>query len=198
MKKTVCIAAAITGTLLLSACSMYAPVNLRTVPAAATQPPAPKLERVTATGSLVQPAAEGSSVSPQVPVCSVSSSCQAFDAVQYPLDCVKKIPYTNVLVPPGTQFEVVDTSGDFTCVDTGTVVNGKEVLTCYGRQLYSFELSLTNPACSANDSLDTTTDRCQSGYGFDASQNCCARLPSGADGSVTVRVNLGGCPVPTP
>ncbi len=197
MNKTVCIAAAMSATLLLSACSMYAPVNLLAVPSDVAQPSGQTLERASAANAATESTGIGEAPR-QAPLCSISLSCQALDAVQYPLDCVKKVPYTNVLVPIGTQFEVVDPSGDFKCADTGTVVNGKEVLTCYGRQLYSFELSLTNPSCNGGNSLDTATGQCQDGYGYDTAKKCCSPLPSGPDGSIAVRVNLGACPVPNP
>jgi hypothetical protein len=189
-------AGALTLLLLASACSMYAPVldTLSTIP---TRAAGPTLERISALGSALQPSATGSSSPQAVPFCDVSSSCQAFDAEQIPLDCVKKVPYTNVLVPIGTRFEVVDKSGNFTCVDTGMVVNGKEVVSCHGRQLYSFELELTNAACT-DANISVGSGQCQDGYGYDAAQQCCAAIPAGADGSITVRVNLGACPVPNP
>ncbi len=198
MNKTVCTLAAISMALILSgsACSLYAPV-LDTISTVPTLTAGPTLERVSASAPGTQPTTAGSGISQRAPLCDVSSSCQAFDAMQIPVDCVKKVPYTNVLVPIGTKFEVVDKSGDFTCVDTGMVVNGKEVVTCHGRQLYSFELSLTNAACSEN-TLSTGSGRCPDGYGYDAGQQCCAAMPAGADGSITVRVNLGACPVPNP
>src|SRR5512138_3151242 len=46
-------------------------------------------------------------VSAQVPICRATASCAALNAEQIMLDCVKKVPYTNVLVPKGTTFEVV-------------------------------------------------------------------------------------------
>ena len=138
-----------------------------------------------------------SNVVSEAPVCQASNSCEALDAVQIPLDCVKKVPYTNVLVPPDTTFEVVDSSGAFICNDTGVVVNGKKVVTCHGKQLSSFELTLTNPACG-DTMLSTGTGQCQQGYGFDAAQKCCLPLSGAADGSTTVSVWLGACPVPSP
>jgi hypothetical protein len=198
MNTTVRILAAGALTLLLSAsaCSMYAPVldTLSTIP---TRAAGPTLERVSAAGSTLQSTASEGGIQQAVPVCDVSSSCQAFDAEQIPLDCVKKVPYTNVLVPIGTKFEVVDKSGDFTCVDTGLVVNGKEVVSCHGRQLYSFELELTNASCT-DSNLSVGSGQCQDGYGYDAAQQCCAAIPAGANGSITVRVSLGACPVPNP
>ncbi len=133
----------------------------------------------------------------QAPICQASETCAALDAVQIPLSCVKKVPYTNVLVPVGTSFEVLDQSGDFMCLDTGVVVNDKEVLTCHGKELYSFQLRLTNASCT-DASLATGTGQCDDGYGYDAGQKCCAPVTSTSAGSTTVTVNLGACPLPNP
>jgi hypothetical protein len=130
------------------------------------------------------------------PVCETANACAAVSPEQHEIGCVQKIPYTNVLVPPNTQFEVMDKSGDFDCRDSGTTVDGKMVLTCYGKQLYSFDLKLTGAACGA--SLSANSDQCQQGYGYDSAQQCCAPLQAGETGSSTVQVNLGACPLPRP
>jgi hypothetical protein len=129
------------------------------------------------------------------PVCQDTVSCQAPAVEQHEIACVKKVPYTNVSVPPGTTYEVLDKSGGFSCVDSGMVVNGKEVLTCHGTELLSFDLKLTNSSCSGA-SLATGTGQCQQGYGYDAAQNCCAPVTGDSGGSTTVRVDLGACPLP--
>lgn len=136
----------------------------------------------------------GQNVSAQAPICQATSSCAALNAEQIPLDCVKKIPYTNVLVPKGTTFQVVDDSGEFTCIDSGVVFNEKQVLTCHGKELYSFQLKLTNASCGAT--LESGAGRCQDGYGYDAVNKCCAQASADAEGSATVTINLGACPVP--
>ena len=131
----------------------------------------------------------------QAPICQSGSTCQAPTAKQYSLDCVNKIPYTNVLVEPGTAFEVLDKSGAFSCSQSGYVAEGKSVVTCTGTQLYTFDLKLTNTACSGS-ALQTGTGQCQQGYGYDSAQQCCSPI-SGDDASSTViQVNLGGCPLP--
>jgi len=129
------------------------------------------------------------------PICQGATACQAPTAEQYEIDCVNKIPYTNVLVESGTTFEVLDKSGDFKCSDSGNVVDGKTVLTCFGRQLYRFDLKLTNTSCGGA-ALQAGTGQCEQGYGYDAAQQCCA--PTGGDGgnSTTIQVDLGGCPLP--
>ena len=101
------------------------------------------------------------------PVCQSGTACQVPTARQNQIDCVNKMPYTNVLVEPGTSFEVLDKSGDFTCNDSGAVVDGKTVITCFGKELYRFDLKLTNTACGGAN-LQTGTGQCQDGYGFDA------------------------------
>ena len=129
------------------------------------------------------------------PVCQSSAVCQAASADQYEIGCVDKVPYTNVLVSSNTQYEVVDKTGAFKCSDSGMVVNGKTVLTCYGKELYTFDLKLSGADCGGA-ALATGTDQCQEGYGYDAAQKCCAPLSGDTSGSSTVEVSLGSCPLP--
>jgi hypothetical protein len=57
--------------------------------------------------------------------------------------CVEKIPYQNISVDSGTTFEALDPKGELKCQDSGTVVDGKTVLTCTGKQLWTYDLKLT-------------------------------------------------------
>ncbi len=132
----------------------------------------------------------------QAPLCAAAASCAALDGAQIPLGCVKKVPYTNVLVPQGTTFEVLDQTGDFSCIDSGVIVGDKDVITCHGKELYSFQLRLSNPSC-ADNTLAVGTGQCEDGYGYDATAKCCAPVTPGSAGSTTVTINLGGCPLPT-
>jgi hypothetical protein len=152
---------------------------------------APPSAPTTASGAAQPPAAAQSA-----PLCQTTNACADAAAEQHEIGCVDKIPYTNILVAPDTQFEVMDKSGDFSCSDSGTSVDGKTVLTCHGKQLFSFDLKLTGAACS--NSLSTGSDQCQEGYGYDAAQQCCAPVEGQASGSTTVRVDLGACPLPRP
>lgn len=188
-------AVAVVVVLSTAACTAGAPASATAAPGVPTFAGGPTTVPLTTSGSSNQPTATGAAVAPQVPICQAADTCQALDAVQMPLDCVKKVPYTNVLVPLGTKFEVQDQSGAFICDDTGTVVNGKEVVTCHGKELFSFQLKLTNAACNGAN-LQTDTGQCQQGYGYDAAKNCCSPASGGADGFAMVTVNLGGCPLP--
>ena len=131
----------------------------------------------------------------KAPICQGGGACKAPSAEQYGQDCINKIPYTNVLVESGTAFEVLDKSGDFTCNATGYVANGKNVISCFGRQLYTFDLKLTNTACGGGE-LQTGTGQCEEGYGYDAEQQCCSPVSSDGGNSTVVQVELGGCPLP--
>jgi hypothetical protein len=132
------------------------------------------------------------------PACQAAASCTApnvKDTEAANTFCVQKIPYQNISVDPGTKFEVIDPKGELKCQDSGTVVNGKTVLTCTGKQLMTYQLKLTSSACAGN-ALATGTDKCQAGRGYDAAQNCCAPVTTGGDGTITIKVNIGACPLP--
>jgi hypothetical protein len=131
------------------------------------------------------------------PLCQNAATCQAPQAEFHEIDCVNKMPYTNVMVPVGTKFEMIDKSGDFKCSETGYVVDGKSVISCFGKELYTFDLKLTNSTCSGSN-LVTGTGQCQQGYGYDAAQQCCAPVTNNESASTTVAVDLGPCPLPQP
>lgn len=142
-----------------------------------------------------QPAAPAQTFAP---ACQAATSCAAPDVKNtegVDTFCVEKIPYQNISVPPGTTFETLDPKGELKCQDSGTVVDGKNVITCTGKELWTYELKFTNSACAAN-ALATGTGQCQDGLGYDAAQNCCAPLTAADAGSVTIKVNMGACPLP--
>jgi len=132
------------------------------------------------------------------PACQATTSCTAPDVKDTEAAstfCVQKIPYENIAVAPGTTFESLDPTGELKCQDSGTVVDGKNIITCSGKQLWTYELKLTNSSCAAN-ALTTGTGQCADGQGYDATQNCCAPLTNGSGGSVTIKVNMGACALP--
>jgi len=170
-----------------SACASAQPTS---APPAAQPPAAQPVEPPPAA-----PPADGQTA----PLCQTgATSCTVPDVTDTEATdtyCVEKIPYQNILVPDGTTWEVLDTSGDFTCTDQATFVDGKRVIACSGKELFAFQLKLTNPACGGGN-LATGTGQCQEGFGFDAAQQCCAPVGAGDAGSVTITVNMGACPLP--
>jgi hypothetical protein len=177
--------------LFASACgSSAAPATQAAPPPVEVFPTQPAPVEVVPT---LQPAATEQTFAP---ACQAAASCAAPDVKDTEATntfCVEKIPYQNINVAQGTTFETLDPKGELKCQDSGTVVDGKTVLTCTGKQLWTYELKLTNSACAAN-ALATGTGQCQDGSGYDAAQNCCAPLTTGDAGSVTIKVNVGACP----
>ena len=192
MKKTKTILLAMTVLLALwvSACGGSA--------APATQATVPPVVEVVPTQAIVVEAAPVeplATVQTFAPACQVAASCAApavKDTVAAERYCVEKVPYENILVDEGVIFEVLDPS-KLTCVDNGTMVDGKHVVECHGTESWASQVKFTNTACSAN-SLATGTGQCQEGLGYDAANNCCAPLTAGDAGSVTITVNMGECP----
>jgi hypothetical protein len=194
MKKTTYLLLAVTVFVVMfaSACGGAAPATQVAPPPVEVVPTQAPAE-VAPTAAPEQPAA---TVQTFAPACQAATSCAAPDVKDVEASntfCVEKIPYTNINVMPGTTFESLDPSGELKCQDSGTVVDGKNVITCTGKQLWTYELKFTNSACAAN-SLTTGTGQCQDGLGYDAAQNCCAPLAATGAGSVTVKVNMGACP----
>jgi hypothetical protein len=171
-------------------------------PAPATQaaPPPAEVVPTQAPAEVVEPTAQPPAATVQTfaPACQAATSCAAPDVKEVAGDenyCVEKIPYQNIALAPGTTFESLDPTGVFKCQDSGTDLDGKDIITCTGKELVAYELKVTNSACAAN-ALATGTGQCQDGLGYDAAQNCCAPLTDASAGSVTVKVNMGACPGP--
>jgi hypothetical protein len=178
--------------LFVSACGSPAPATQAAPPPVEVVPTQAPAEAAAPTQ---QPAPAAQSFAP---ACQAVTSCAAPDMKEIPGElnyCVEKIPYQNISVPPGTTFESLDPTGEFKCQDSGTVVDGKSILTCSGKELTAYNLKLTNATCGAS-ALATGTGQCQEGQGYDAAQNCCAPLTDASAGSVTIKVNMGACPGP--
>jgi hypothetical protein len=194
MKKTnyLLLAATVFVVLFASACGSAAPVEQ------AAPPPAQAVAATQAPAQEAAPAQPAAAAQTFAPACQAAASCAAPDVKNTEaMDtfCVKKIPYQNINVLPGTTFESLDPKGELKCKDSGTVVDGKNVITCTGKELWTYELKFTNSACSGS-SLTTGTGQCQEGMGYDAAQNCCAPLTTDSGGSVTIKVNMGACATP--
>ncbi len=192
MKKTTYILAAMAVLLAVFASACGGAPSAPTAAPAPTQAPPPAVEQPTQTVIVIQPTT-GPAFAPTCQ--NVSSSCtvpDVKDTVAAETTCVQKIPYQSIFVPEGTTFEVLDPT-NLTCIDNGGIVNGKHVIECHGKELWTTELKLTNVACGSN-TLVTGTGQCQDGYGFDSTQNCCAPVTSDAGNSITIKVNMGGCP----
>ncbi|MCC7117019.1 MAG: hypothetical protein IT310_00725 [Anaerolineales bacterium] len=112
----------------------------------------------TACGAKSEPAAEATEAA-QAPAQTVPINVP--DTVANETYCVQKIPYQNILLDPGTTFQSADS--ELKCADSGTDVDGKDVITCTGKELWTYDLTLSNA--------------------------------SGA--SSTIKVNMGGCPLPS-
>jgi len=180
--------------LFASACSgSAAPATEAALPPVEVVPTqVPPVEAVQPT---LQPAATEQTFAP---ACQAATSCAAPDVKDteaVDTFCVEKVPYQNINVAPGTTFESLDPTGELKCQDSGTVVDGKNVITCTSKELWTYELKFTNSVCAAN-ALATGTGQCQDGLGYDAAQNCCAPLAATDAGSVTIKVNMGACPTP--
>jgi len=173
----------------VSACGGSAPAPQEAP--AAQQPAAQPAAQEPAAQQPAAPAAQSFA-----PACQASASCAAPDVKDTEASstyCVQKIPYQNIAVEPGTTVEPLDPKGELKCKDSGTIVKGRNVITCTGKELWTYELKL-NSSC-AGGALAADASKCQEGQGYDAAQNCCAPLNAGG-GSVTIKVNMGACPLP--
>jgi hypothetical protein len=185
---------------LLTACGGAAPAE----PAPAVeQPPVvePAAPAEPAPVEPAQPAAPAASepTQPQyAPFCEAAATACEAPTVEM-LDnkyCVEKVPYAIMSVPAGTTYETMDP--DLECVDQ-LHSDGSLRVTCHSissKSLVSYDLKLSNGACSA-PALQMGTGQCPEGYGYDSANLCCAApSPSSGDGSTVYTVDLGECPDP--
>lgn len=112
--------------------------------APATQAAAPAVQQpVVEQPAVQQPAAEQPTAEQPV-----TAPLVLTDTVASETYCVQKIPYQNIMLDPGATFESLDTKGELKCADSGTVVDGKNVITCTGKELWTYELKITTEAGS--------------------------------------------------
>jgi len=177
--------------LLISACGGSAPAEpAAQAPVEESQPVAPAENQEVAPAQSFAPACQ-----------TTSSSCAApslTDTLPNNTYCVQKVPYQNILAPAGSIFEPLPKEGDpkfypLICDDSGTDVDGLRVYSCRGAELWTYDLRITPAGCGA--ALQTGTGQCAEGQGYDAAQNCCAPVTGSSGGAVTIKVNMGGCPI---
>jgi len=86
----------------------------------------------------------GSSAEPTESAQQATVPINVGDTVASETYCVQKIPYQNILLEPGTSFQSLDSSGELKCSDSGTDVDGKDVITCTAKELTIYDLQLSN------------------------------------------------------
>ena len=200
MKKTtyILLAMAVLLGMFVSACGGAQTAPTMVYPVASQVPPTmpPTVEQPTQETSLiVSPTTQA--FAPNCPA--DASSCSApvvADTVAEETTCVNKVPYQYIFVPVGTKFESLNPN-ELICADNGTVVQGKHVIECRGKELWTTQLKLT-ASCAGGTNLETGNGQCADGFGYDAAQVCCAPLTGNDGGSITINVNIGACPGPRP
>jgi hypothetical protein len=82
------------------------------------------------------------------------------DTVAAETYCVTKIPYQNLFLDSSITFEPQDPSGELKCTDSGTQVDGKNVITCTGKELWTYELKLTDTSNSSSTVIKVNMGAC--------------------------------------
>jgi len=100
--------------------------------------------------------------------------------------CVQKFPYTAISIPEGATFESLDP--ELVCVKE-TTSNGKSIISCTGRQSFSYKLKVcVPPVVSSVDS-----GKCDQGAIFESANQCCLAVPSDGAGCTLFKVDLRSC-----
>jgi len=102
--------------------------------------------------------------------------------------CVTHQPYTTLLVPKGSTYQVIDEG--FKCSPAGTK-NENDLVVCTGKQLETFEVQVCNPTINLPQ-LVAGSDQCQAGAGYDATNQCCVANPQEA-ACITFKATTTGC-----
>ncbi len=179
----------ISSFLVLSACSMATET-------ATEPPPTPAIETVvvvvTATSQPeLSPSPTETEAAPAL--CAVepgATVCEIPDAEIRDEFCINKVPYILMVFPKGTSFSVEDKG--FTCTDEG-IRGGEQMVSCYGPELFSFDLKVCNAACVPSGAV-MEQGACEDGYGYDSTNDCCLRLPTTDSNCKIIQLDLGACP----
>jgi serine/threonine-protein kinase len=104
-------------------------------------------------------------------------------------DCIKKKPYTTISIPGGATYEPL--SGELTCTSEAAS-NGSVLVSCTGKELFSYELKVCSPPANIPDP-STNTGQCPQGAGYDAASQCCVNSPAKDAGCTIFKVDLRAC-----
>ncbi len=93
-------------------------------------------------------------------------------------------------IPEGAIFESADPSlnPEFTCA-IATTSDGKSIIACTGKQLYSYKLKVCVPPVVTNDDLG----KCTADGIFDPANQCCVAPPPDGAGCTIFKVDLRSC-----
>ncbi len=100
--------------------------------------------------------------------------------------CVDKKPYTVVALPQDATFESLNPQ--MSCI-LERVDNGKNMISCAGQELFSYDLKVCLPAAASTADLG----KCDPGTTFDSVNQCCQPDPPSGAGCTIFKVDLGAC-----
>jgi serine/threonine protein kinase len=100
--------------------------------------------------------------------------------------CVAKIPYTALRIPEGSTFTPLDP--DLKCIEEATK-DGVTVISCTGKQLFSYDLQVCTPTELSNADLA----QCSPDSTFNAADQCCAAVAPEEAGCATVKIDIRAC-----
>jgi hypothetical protein len=155
MKKTnsILMLTAVFVVILATACSTPA--------APATQAAPPVVEQPAQEQPVVPADTQSAPVEPSAAPVEPSGGELVFpDTVAAETYCVTKIPYQNLFLDSSITFEPQDPSGELKCADSGTQVDGKNVITCTGKELWTYELKLTDTSNSSSTVIKVNMGAC--------------------------------------
>ncbi|MFN8414475.1 MAG: serine/threonine-protein kinase [Anaerolineales bacterium] len=163
-------------------------------------PPATPTVTVAAATSTLEATTVASTVAPTEAVATIAPTqiafalaCSATDAIPTPVVketnkvCIQKAPYTTLEIPEGATYEVLDQG--FVCNQQLTS-NGTTLISCTGKQLFSFDLKVCQSPVLSNEELG----KCSTDSTFNSANNCCAAVPPKEAGCTTIKVDIRGCP----
>jgi len=135
------------------------------------------------------PAAGAESLT-SLPVCASdpASSCVLPASDKLDEFCVDNNSYGLYKLPINTTFEV-NTSG-FTCISEKNNSLGEPRISCTGPTNKDFQVTFCNSTCSV--ALEPS-NQCETGFGLNSAQGCCAPIPAADNGCVTETLKLVGC-----
>jgi hypothetical protein len=131
------------------------------------------------------------------PFCQPSSAsvatpiaCQEPIAEQSSVFCSSKTPYNLILINEGSTYETLNE--DIECSDAG-MKDGKQMLTCTGPMVTSFELKVCDPSCAIQP-FPAGTMECPQDLHYNELLRCCEREPVPIDGNcVTLKLQTKSC-----
>jgi serine/threonine-protein kinase len=120
------------------------------------------------------------------PFCSEENAFPLPEVRETSSSCIRRLPYSNISFPEGSQFELLNPEGSCRVEATS---RGNTVIACTGPRSGTMELKVCNPPVISNADLD----KCSPDATFNSENQCCVAVAPEDAGCTIFEIKLRSC-----